>query len=78
MREELERLRRFVRAIIIEGHQGDVDGGWLQEAATDAGVLVEVEVYEPCGPECTCEEWDDFPQTCYRLAPELRPDPVRP
>lgn len=46
----------------------DLDGGWLQDEAVRLGVLATVQVAEACGEDCTCAEWDDFPQECYRLA----------
>ncbi len=45
---------------------GDVDGGTIQDKAIELGLLVEVEVTEPCGDDCYCAEWDDFPQKCLR------------
>ena len=45
---------------------GDIDGGWAQDTAEKLGVIVGVEVTEPCHPEnCVCAEFG-FPVTCYR------------
>ena len=51
---------------------GDFDGGDLQELAVSTGILIETEMTEACSSTCACAEVDDFPQTCYRLAPNLR------
>ena len=45
----------------------DLDGAWLQDEAVRLGVLEEVRVTEPCGENCACVEYDDFPQDCYRM-----------
>ena len=45
---------------------GDLEGGWVQDKATELGVLTAVEVTEPCRPEnCVCAEYG-FPCLCYR------------
>jgi len=49
------------------GELGDIDGGDLQDKAEALGLLVGVTVTEPCGEGCNCMDWDDFPQTCYRI-----------
>lgn len=51
---------------VIRDREG-VDGFELQDIATQAGVLVPTEVDKPCGENCACVDYDDFPQTCYRL-----------
>ena len=50
----------------------DLDGGWLQDKAEELGLLVRVEVSEPCGENCWCAEYDDFPQECIRYSEEVR------
>ena len=45
---------------------GDVDGGDIQDWATECGLLEKVTVTEPCAGECRCAEYGDFPTTCYR------------
>jgi len=45
---------------------GDIDGGSLQDRLEEAGLLGNVPVTEPCGENCACAEWDDFPQDCLR------------
>jgi hypothetical protein len=47
---------------------GDLDGGWLEDKATELGVLTAHEVTEPCRPDhegCRCAEYG-FPCICYR------------
>lgn len=50
---------------------GDIDGGAIQDEAERLGLLVRVQVTEPCGERCHCAEYDDFPQECLRLAEGL-------
>lgn len=50
---------------------GDVDGGSAQYAMQRCGVLVAVEVTEPCGEDCRCAEYGDWPMQCYRYAPGI-------
>jgi hypothetical protein len=48
----------------------DVDGGWLQDTAYQLGVLVSVNVTEPCG---ACVEYHgEFPCECYRYSDEAQ------
>lgn len=46
----------------------DVGGDDIQDWAIAHGLLTPVHVTEPCGEDCTCEEWDDFPQECLRYS----------
>ena len=62
------RLAEFARRICAE-MQLEVEG--IQDIAEECGVLVPVEVSEPCGESCVCAVWDDPPWTCYRLHPSL-------
>mgnify|MGYP001572092811 CR=1 FL=1 len=64
-------LKEFARRVLDRHDVGDVDGGAIQDWGLELGLLVKVQVTEPCGEECSCAEWDDFPQECIRLAPEL-------
>ncbi|CAE6810826.1 hypothetical protein R69746_05610 [Paraburkholderia aspalathi] len=48
-----------------DGYPGDVDGGFLQQAALDCGLIEERTATEPCGEGCTCAEVADFPMQCY-------------
>ena len=65
----LRPLLAFAVAVLHEHQQGmgDVDGGWLQDKATELGVLVGVEVTAPCGDDCICAEYG-FPCICYRYS----------
>jgi len=67
----LRRLAAFARAILEESREelADLDGGWLQDKAEELGLLVRVEVSEPCGDGCSCE---DFPQDCLRYSPAVQ------
>ena len=55
------------------GHYPDIDGGWLQDRATDVGILVAVPVTEACGEgeNCVCVDYG-FPTECYRYSPEFK------
>lgn len=53
-------------------HGGDLDGGSLQEKAEALGILGRVPVTEPCGEECNCAEYGDFPQDCLRYADHVK------
>lgn len=46
----------------------DLCGGDVQEKAAALGLLVEVQVTEPCCEECSCSEDGSWPVTCYRFA----------
>ena len=61
-------LEQFGLACLIEMRDefGDLDGGWLQDKAEALGLLVRVDVTEPCGEGCSCAQYDDFPQMCLR------------
>ena len=63
-------LERFALAVLEESRDelADLDGGWLQDKAEELGLLVRVQVTEPCGEGCRCE---DFPQYCLRYSPEV-------
>ncbi len=52
---------------------GDIDSGSVQDKAKELGLLIEVPVTEPCGEDCTCAEYGEFPQVCLRLADEVQP-----
>jgi len=64
-----QKLIEFAQWAICEHHSelGDLDGASLQDKLVELGLLVEVHVTEPCGEDCRCAEWDDFPQECLRL-----------
>lgn len=70
----LELLKALVHKLAERTWEGGELDGWdLQDLLLDAGILTPVEVTEPCGENCKCEEYDcEFPTTCHRLAPEWK------
>jgi hypothetical protein len=63
--------KRFALAVLInsrDGNGGDVDGGTIEDVAKECGLLVGVEVSEPCGEYCVCAEYEAFPMSCYRYS----------
>ena len=63
-----------LRELFKMGAGFHIDAGDLQAWGLKHGFLVEVEATEPCGDDCACAEWDDFPQPCIRFAPALGTD----
>lgn len=63
-------LVAFARWVIHEHRSSmcDVGGGDIQDKLDQLGLLVSVRVTEPCGEDCPCAEYGDFPQDCLRLA----------
>lgn len=58
-----------------EGEPGDVDYDDLHKAAITTGVLIQVDVAEPCREDCNCASYvgeDGFPTTCNRYAPGVK------
>ena len=43
----------------------DVDGGSADDAMERTGVLVKRFVTQPCGEDCKCAGYGDFPHDCY-------------
>jgi len=68
-------LELFALAVIEEMRSdlAGLDGYWLQDYAKKYGLLVNVEVTEPCGEACKCAEYGEFPQDCLRESDYLRP-----
>lgn len=64
--DEAEVLREFAAYILAEFWEGPPDGDMIQDEAVRLGLLRGVTVTEPCGENCNCAEWDEFPMTCYR------------
>lgn len=65
----------FARAV-MEAHRdgfGDVDGGFIQDMGEKFGLLHNVPVTEPCGEECNCAEYGEFPQNCLRTTYQEAP-----
>lgn len=66
-------LEQFGLAVLEESRDSlaDLDGGWIQDKAEKLGLLVRVTVTEPCGDDCRCAEYDDFPMECLRYSSEV-------
>jgi hypothetical protein len=60
---------RAFAAKVLRAHRNDkhLDDFELQDAAAHLGLLGRVEVTAPCGDDCQCEGYGDFPQDCLRL-----------
>jgi hypothetical protein len=60
---------RAFAARVLRAHRDDrhLDDFELQDVAEALGLLHRVEVTAPCGDDCQCEEYGDFPQDCLRL-----------
>lgn len=57
------------------GEPGDVDYDDLHNAAITTGVLIQVDVTEPCCEGCNCASYiggDGFPTACNRYAPGVQ------
>lgn len=75
--KEVQELRGFARRVLRVWPDGDLDGGDLQDAAVEAGLLIQRQVTEiPCGPGCRCVDYyddDDFKagrHVCYERSRE--------
>jgi len=67
-RDELLRFAgKAIGAARMENIGCDWDGGDMQDAMVECGLLAEMIAQESCGENCHCAEYDEFPQTCYRL-----------
>ena len=74
-----EKLIDFARWVIREHRESlsDIDGGSIQDKLMELGLLAEVTVTEPCGENCACVEYGDFPQTCLKITDGVLPSKVR-
>jgi hypothetical protein len=70
LRAGQEGLHKYALMVLEESRDDlcDLDGGWLQDKAEECGLLVRVNVTEPCGEICSCAECGDFPQDCLRYS----------
>ena len=70
--QQLAAAREAVRQLIRMVAWDSADGGDVQDWAVKQGILIAVEVTEPCNPDnCVCAEVG-FPVTCYRFSPAYR------
>ena len=53
-------------------HMSYVDGGDAQDEMERIGVLVRKTVTEPCGDDCVCMEYGDFPHDCFVFATDVQ------
>ncbi len=66
-KQQIEALRGFAQALMVNWFEGlSVDGCDLQDMAETHGLLKPEPRTEPCGQNCTCAEYGDFPAECYR------------
>lgn len=66
--------QRFALAVLIQSrdHLGyDVDGGLVQDMATECGLLDKIIAEQPCGDDCVCAEYGAFPHACYCYSPAV-------
>lgn len=70
--EVAEKLRGFARDVFMSWPDIDhLDGFDLQEMGIKHGILLPIQVDEPCGELCACADYyelEEFPVTCYELA----------
>jgi len=74
--ERIEMLEGFAWSILSGWPECDgemMDGFDIQERGEKYGLLIPTEVTEPCGENCNCVEYGDFPMTCYRVDPRIIP-----
>jgi hypothetical protein len=71
---KLRGLAAFGLAVLEESRceLADLDGGWIQDKAQELGLLMSVPVAEPCGENCHCAEYGDFPQDCLRYSEDVK------
>ena len=70
----MNALEQFALAVLEESSNelSDQDDGWLQDKAEELGLLVRVQVFEPCSENCWCAEYDAFPQQCLRYSDAIK------
>ena len=66
-------LEQFAIDVLNQSRESfaDVDGGWIQDRATELGILVPVPVTEACGENCQCAEYG-FPADCFRYSEQVQ------
>ena len=72
---DIDKLRAFAQDVLASWPE-DLCGADVESYAVKHGLLIQVEMQEPCGESCQCAEMDvDFPTTCYRRTPLLTGEP---
>lgn len=72
-REALRPLAQFGLSLLNEHREwcDDIDGGYVQQAAEDWGLLAHVRAPVACGAECRCREYG-LPADCLRETPVMQ------
>lgn len=67
LKADRDNLRAFAVDIMGDWPEGgNLDGGDIQDIASEHGLLIETTVTESCGEGCTCQHYTSFPTTCFR------------
>ena len=67
MKPKLSNFKEFANKILQVAFDGnDLDGSDIQDIGVECGLLKEVMATEPCGENCVCAEYNDWPMECYR------------
>lgn len=71
-RDQTTQAERFAAAVLLPMLDGDglsnLDGFDIEKIAIEAGLLVQIEVTEPCrGEGCRCAAEAGFPTRCNQL-----------
>ena len=60
-------FKGFADEIISNRFNGDLDGFDMQDLGIKYNLLKMVVVQEPCGDDCSCDDWlGEFPIECWR------------
>ena len=78
LQAECDRLRTaamFGLRVLEDARENlgsDVGGDDIEDWAIAHGLLKSLTVSEPCGDDCSCEGYGDFPQECLRYSDSAR------
>jgi len=60
-------INGFIDEVLEAGFDAVAIEPWdIQELGVKYGLLKEQTMTEPCDEDCRCQEYGDFPLTCYR------------